>query len=508
MKRKGFIPINSPQFLDIVAALISAEFRLPMPYASVVAVNALKSIVEKIRNDVSVYFETGYVDKVYRDSYYRYYSSKASEYPRDCIRLSFFDNSSGAFNSGTIASFPVADVTNAYRGFLVIRPTVPHIVGRSAIDPRVFKTHDFVSCLVNVRTTVDGLKVDVNAFPSSSQDTESITCAETSLWALMEYYGNKYPEYTPIKPSDVIEALRTNVADRQLPSNGLSAESLTYAIKEFGFGPRLYHAGAFQKLHNILGCYVESGIPMPVALSNRKSVDAGKVDECVDHAVLCIGHETVTEDMIDDAVCSKLEGCCGVSGKIDILDYDDIDKKFVFVDDNFPPYQMDYLSSPTNRYNASIWKACEIESIIAPLYDKIYLEPYKAKEYVKALIKTRRFKHLCGKKITMRTYLCSTRSYRDYVRRSAMSIDMKKCILDIFMPKFIWVSELSDVAGLKSQDVCDLILLDATAIQTDYYEPLLVAFANQVCHIRNRNTNAVQAKPVSFGRFKSYSNIK
>ena len=508
MKRRGFIPINSPQFFDIVAALVSDEFRLPMPYASVVVANALESIVGRIRNDISVYLETEYVDKVYRDSYYRYYSSKASKYPRDCIRLSFFDNSSGAFTSGTIAACPIADVKNAYLGFLVIRPTVPNIVGRSAIDPRVFKAHDFVSCLVNVHTTVDGIKVDVNAFPSSSQDAESITCAETSLWALMEYYGNKYPEYTPIKPSDVIETLRTNVVDRQLPSNGLSVECLTYAIKKFGFGPRLYHADAFPKLHNILGCYVESGIPMLVALSNRTSVEDGKVDECVDHAVLCIGHETITEKMIDEAVCGKVEGCDGFSGKIDILDYDDIDKKFVFVDDNFPPYQMDYLSSPANRYAISSWKTCEIESIISPLYGKIYMEPYKAKEYVKALIRTRPFAHLCGKKITMRTYLCSTRSYRDYVRRSAMPIDMQKCILDIFMPKFIWVSELSDVSGLKSQEVCDLVLIDATAIQTDYYEPLLVAFANQVCYIRNRNTNVVQALPVVFGRFKSYSNIK
>ena len=48
MKRRGFIPINSPQFFDIVAALVSDEFRLPMPYASVVVANALLAEFETI----------------------------------------------------------------------------------------------------------------------------------------------------------------------------------------------------------------------------------------------------------------------------------------------------------------------------------------------------------------------------------------------------------------------------------------------------------------------------
>ena len=245
MKIRGFIELKNPQFIKIVAGLLSAEFNLPEYYAGKVVTNALQSFCGQLRDDISVYFETEYVDKVYRDSYYRYYSSKASQYTRDCIRLSFFDNSSGAFSHGTIAECPDKDVRDAYRGFLIIRPTIPQIVGRSAISPKVFKNFDFKSCLVDVKTTVDGLKVDVSAFPSSSQDTESITCAETSLWALMEYFGNKYPEYTPIKPSDVIEALRNTVIGRQLPSSGLSAECLTYAIKSFGFGPRLYHRDAF-----------------------------------------------------------------------------------------------------------------------------------------------------------------------------------------------------------------------------------------------------------------------
>lgn len=43
-----------------------------------------------IKSDVKLVIETDYVDKVYRDSYYQYYSSKQLEYNRNCVRISLF----------------------------------------------------------------------------------------------------------------------------------------------------------------------------------------------------------------------------------------------------------------------------------------------------------------------------------------------------------------------------------------------------------------------------------
>ena len=243
---------------------------------------------------------------------------------------------------------------------------------------------------------------------------------------------------------------------------------------------------------------------MVTALSNRGM----SVDEDIGHAVLCVGHEIVTERMIDTAVANKIDHISSPNGLIDILDFDDIDKKFVFIDDNFPPYQCDYLATPTDRYSDSSWKACRVESIIAPLYDKIYMESYLAKEYIRTLIKTPYFAYLCGHQITMRTYLCSTRSYRNYVRQSNMSTDMKRIISDLFIPKFLWVTELSDADGLKNEQVEDLILLDATAMQTTYYEPLLVAFANQKWDFMNSITNVLTQRAVTCSRLTSYSKIR
>src|SRR3546814_5218293 len=57
-----------------------------------------RSVAEHLsRLQPNCYFlaETPYVDKVYRDSHYHYFSSKLKRYQRDCIRISFF---SGAIN--------------------------------------------------------------------------------------------------------------------------------------------------------------------------------------------------------------------------------------------------------------------------------------------------------------------------------------------------------------------------------------------------------------------------
>ncbi|MEI9806459.1 MAG: hypothetical protein WDO16_00540 [Bacteroidota bacterium] len=50
----------------------------------------IKPHFERLQDDCWLLAETPYVDRVYRDSYYHYYSSKHASYLRDCIRISIF----------------------------------------------------------------------------------------------------------------------------------------------------------------------------------------------------------------------------------------------------------------------------------------------------------------------------------------------------------------------------------------------------------------------------------
>ena len=498
----GLILIKDPKFTEAIAWLMCKEFHADWQSVFSAISAKLHPIVNCLRDDLAVFVETDYVDKVYRDSYYNYFSSKADCISRNCIRLSLLDNSRDLFSDKNTLGYDQLDVIQEnYLGFIVVRPTIPVVIGRSAISPKALKVHDFKCCLTPIDTTIDGFKVSVVAFPFSSQDCETITCAETTLWALMEYYGNKYPEYVPVKPSDILHSLESSVACRQLPSNGLTTENLTFALKTFGFGPQQYGYDLFkERAPNILSCYVESGIPVVVALSNKKGIN---------HAVLCIGHEDVSYGSIDTAVNSQMETLNANYGTIDVLDYDDIQKKFVFIDDNCPPYQKDYLSTPADRYIGRLdWNDCRISNFVAPLYKRIYMEPFIAKEYVRKILLTKYYAHLKGEKVIVRTYLCSTRSFRHYVNISAMTDGMKDVFSSIFMPKFVWITEVSRVDNFKNGLVDYLIVVDATSYEMHNFSPLLVAFVDNACYCKDHTTKILNKINVTTVKFNSYSNLK
>lgn len=66
----------------------------------------------------------------------------------------------------------------------------------------------------------------------------------------------------------------------------------------------------------------------------------------IGHAVLCIGHEDITEDTVRTITSEDFPLKNG-KGVLKIKDWDTISKKFIFIDDNFPVYQADSLDMPT-----------------------------------------------------------------------------------------------------------------------------------------------------------------
>ena len=130
------------------------------------------------RDDISVLIELPYVDKVFRNSYYHYFSSKHCRFERDSIRLSFFE---GELSEQCLSdSARYSCLAASFLGVVIIRPTFPQLFGRTTLSPKVFKLHDFVACLSTNSCSINGFKLGVAAFPHASQDGEHLTCAETS----------------------------------------------------------------------------------------------------------------------------------------------------------------------------------------------------------------------------------------------------------------------------------------------------------------------------------------
>ena len=221
--------------------------------------------------------------------------------------------------------------------------------------------------------------------------------------------------------------------------------------------------------------------------------------------MLCIGHESITERHIDNAVATDL------GSGIRLVDFDNIEKKFVFIDDNFPPYQMDDLEEPTKRYsdffgNGQGWEHCQIDHFVAPLYHKVYLDPTVAKEYLKSLIISPLIEQIHNTEITLRVFLCSTRSYLDYVIKSSMSDDMKREMLHLTLPRFVWVAELSDRNNMKMGNATGAILLDATECRTEHHNALLVSFCGG--EVLYKENQILSKGTINMNPFKMYQNLK
>lgn len=483
--------------------IIEDEFELPGYLSESISKKVLQPHFKALIDTIWAFIEYPYVDKVYRDSYYHYFSSKLGDYKKDCIRISFFAQpvEMSDFRDPRKEAF----LQENYLGFMVIRPTGPNVVGRSVISPRAMQHNAFLSCTVAVPASVKGVKLYAHGFPHSSQDTETISCAETTLWSIMEYFGHRYAEYSPVLPSRILNTLRRVSTERQIPSRGLNVDQIAYALKEFGFGTVIHSREQFgQEFFPLLSTYVESGIPVVVAIGNL-----GETNGSIAHAMLCIGHEEMTDELIDSIrPDSRTNTSVNYHEKrIRFFDYDRMKKDFIFIDDNLPVFQRATLEKPAMNYKDPEWKKCRIDYFVVPLHRKIYLEAKEGKGFVKEFIITYFYDELeHGSEILLRFFLASSRSLKHSVAHNVeMNEVIKDFIVDTAMPKFVWVAEISTKALLKDQKGNGLIILDATEANLFNKKPLIfVAFCDKIVTF---GPNGEILTEVSFeiGTFNIYS---
>lgn len=404
--------------------------------------------MNSLRTDLGVEMETDYVDKVYRDSYYAYYDTKRLPYSRYCIRLSFFDSH---FNKDVNLD-DVDNIKDNYLGFVVLRP-IRYCIGRNVIDPKAkvdITLQRSKICKAAIESSCFGIKLNALGFPHSSQDTETMTCAQTTIWTLLEYYGNKYNIYRPTTPSEIKRILESFSYERQFPSSGLTYNQISVALRSLGFGSKIYSLGSdSNRFYRLLACYVESGIPTAIALQGLG----------IGHAVVCIGRENLAKTEITKYPSKTPFGN-------QVFDWNDAVAKnrFVFNDDNFPNYQLAYLDSPCKYYTQLVsagnaFLSAKITQFIAPLYNKIYMDAEAAIELSTVVLDT----YINIQDHVKRTFLTSCRTLREHIAcLHSIPNKIRIALLQINLPKFVWVTELSTVDEFVNDRVSSLLLIDAT----------------------------------------------
>lgn len=413
----------------------------------------ITDFINSLIDDAHFLIELPYTDIHYRDSYYFYFAEKFKNYKRNTARIHIFPvevNENNFQNEN-------------YLGFFIVRPLGDCPQGHSFVSPSAFKNKDFLCCLTKSKVSILGANFEIMAFPHVAQDSETQTCAESSLWSILNYFGTKYNKYKVYNPSEIIEKLNSFSGHRMLPSKGLSLEELSSCLNSCGQRCIIYTEkdNLGERFFSIMRIYIESGMPV-VVLLNKKGTG---------HAVLAMGHENLS-----------------LSNTINLLhenahqwnDISSVDKKLVFIDDNFPPYVMDSCSLPSERYKNTNLQDMKISAFVVPLQKHMYMDALDAYYLVSMVFDNPIYglNRLGKEKWITRLLLTKSRSFKGKVLDDTrLDGSIREMLLKMSFPKFIWICEIFTEQSYTNEECKGILILDSTG-RSDSLSSVLLYYVN------------------------------
>lgn len=419
---------------DLLSAKYLVLFSEELNVADSVVSEGLETMVKDMPSNLCCCIEYPYIDEVYRDTYYNFYSRKHGNHGRYCFRVSLFKP---AVNEDNFYEM-VNDET--YLGYIVLRPTPRRVIGYSFLSPFVYSDHQYSICLCKRSSSIMGKMVSVSGFPFCGQDGELCTCAETSIVVVLDYFSRRYNRYQRVLPSDVAAFNSDNYLQKLQPSTGIDMDEIVRSFNNIGLTTRrfqrhddnnradnktFFEDDVFQDL---LHCYVESGFPLLVSEG--------------EHAYVIIGRE-------DKLFPQK--------------------PALITINDNGKPYEKCH-----NENN--------IKSFIVPQSDNILLDADKI-DVTKVLSNFQTAYNQVDFGVNddeyyNRVFLTTSRSFKSYIVNSSIERCDKDMIICIAMPRFIWVCE-----SIKRNDLKDDVsqikvsvtsILDATEYAYGHSHLLMV----------------------------------
>lgn len=428
---------------------------------------SFKILWETLKNIPKITFVTEeyYIDRVYRDSYYTYYSCKHFEYSRYCKRLFMFAGEILNDQGCEITDIPSLELQKRFIGCIVIRPLETGKIGRSLLNPYYFtEPNETYVRYATYDVTMFGKRLYVDAFPYSMQDEETTSCAEITILNLLDYFSKKYAEYKYFLPSEIIDIAIKNGYERRLPTKGLDYLLISKVFMEAGFYPVLYNSDKLEdssKFKRILHYYIESGIPTAVGLEINKNTK---------HSIICIGHGKVDRNRMEQKQYSIPDGY-DEDHHIWIIDSADLVTDYIVMDDNRKPYSKDSWRDEDSD-NPNLLGAWKPEYLMVPLYRRMFLEAADAYDICTSVLAD---SELGIQKIipkigtienpmVIRLFMASARGFKNYRINSFSenNAEIRERYVNTPFPRFVWVCEVYLKNDYPDSCIAEVII-DATA---------------------------------------------
>ena len=380
----------------------------------------------------------------------------------------------------------------AYVGSCVLNPLLVGSIGFTLLDPDKLQFPQPQNGTRYVRRAVFsqeifGRRFEVKAFPFRTQDGQFTRCTEVTLLNLFDYFGNRYPMYRTVLPSEINIFEKEHSSRRVLPAIGITYDTLSNVIRHFGFTPfgrsitNLYRGSNdenqkavnqsanintdFEKyvegldiemldegMHRCLHHYIESGIPVAVGL--KKSSDAIN-----GHSLLCIGHSEMADRGLREKICEKYKKS---NEPITFVDSASFFEQYVVMDDSQFCYSTASFLDLSNLKHRNQGQRDGIVELCVPLNRRMIIDEASVYTYCKECLADPgkgigdKYK---GKYVILRLFLTTCRSYKAYrtttlytsnsknmvsAEKQKYLKELQKMYATLPMPRFVWVCELYD----------------------------------------------------------------
>lgn len=404
--------------------------------------------------------EHPYVERDHRSVYYANLGKRHRVISRDSMRVHFFKDVA----PDDLDPFRLG--SHHYLGYVTLRDLVGRSIGTSYLSPEAVKGSAGYIMTTTYRAHVLGQELPVEAFPWMTQDTFLGRCAHVATWSIMRYLGCKQSWYPDRSLAEISELFTSD--ERKIPSDGLTVEQMSQVLTRLWFSPEIIsreHLDGNPKgklFDRALYCYIESGIPLAVALDNHH------------HAIALIGHGEV-----DSAVTY-----CKANGITKgIVSSSSLVREWKCSDDNDLPYGSLSVSGKPGPGKRGEYGFSDVTMAIVPLEDKMYLRPVDLLDYILPSFEEK--SAWLGKgPLIRRVFLTSSAKLKNHAFEKLRGIDdvQMQVVLRTPLPRFVWVVEYSSPDEYdRPEPLCRFrVIVDATASMNDLDCLLIVASGSDI----------------------------